>query len=139
MVRTPKIIFRVLQIISRVLQVPIFRNNFCFGCKVLLLVYGVFRNSKNLTFVRVRRHKTLNDAIYTSGVCLVFLQTFFLCPSCIYIFRGCCQIFQFSSLYQPCIYISGVGHIFFQTIFLCPSCIYIFRGCYQIFQFPSLY
>ena len=33
--------------------------------KLLLLVYGLFRNSKNLTFVRVRRHKTLNDAIYT--------------------------------------------------------------------------
>ena len=31
--------------------------------KLLLLVYGLFRNSKNLTFVRVRRHKTLNDAI----------------------------------------------------------------------------
>ena len=32
--------------------------------KLLLLVYGLFRNLKNLTFVRVRRHKTLNDAIY---------------------------------------------------------------------------
>ena len=31
--------------------------------KLLLLVYGLFRNSKNLTFVRVRHHKTLNDAI----------------------------------------------------------------------------
>ena len=33
-VRTPKIFFRVLQIIYRVLQVPIFRNNFRFGGKV---------------------------------------------------------------------------------------------------------
>ena len=32
--RTPKIFFRVLQIISRVLQLPIFRNSFCFGGKV---------------------------------------------------------------------------------------------------------
>ena len=34
MVRTPKTFFRVLQIITRVLQVPIFRNNFHFGWKV---------------------------------------------------------------------------------------------------------
>ena len=32
------------------------------GC--LLLVYGLFKISKNSTFVRVRRHKTLNGAIY---------------------------------------------------------------------------
>ena len=38
MVRTPKIFFRVLQIISRVLQVPIFRNNFHFGGKVFFLL-----------------------------------------------------------------------------------------------------
>ena len=33
MVRTLKIVFRVLQIISMVFQVPIFRNNFYFGWK----------------------------------------------------------------------------------------------------------
>ena len=38
--------------------------------KLLLLVYGLFRNSKNLTFIRVRRHKTLNDAIYIYCVCV---------------------------------------------------------------------
>ena len=32
--------------------------------KCLLLVYRLFKHSKNLTFIRVRRHKTLNDAIY---------------------------------------------------------------------------
>ena len=32
--------------------------------KRLLLVYGLFKNSKKLTFVRVRHHKTLNSAIY---------------------------------------------------------------------------
>ena len=32
--------------------------------KCLLLVYGLFKNLKNLTFVMVRCHKTLNGAIY---------------------------------------------------------------------------
>ena len=32
--------------------------------KCLFLVYSLFKNSKKLTFVQVRRHKTLNGAIY---------------------------------------------------------------------------
>ena len=66
MVHTPKIFFWVLQIISRVLHVPIFRNNFRFGWKV-------FTFSKNLMFIRVICHKTLNVAIYVKN-----------CISCIY-------------------------------------------------------
>ena len=32
--------------------------------KYLLSVYGLFKTSKNSMFVRVKRHKTLNGAIY---------------------------------------------------------------------------
>ena len=32
--------------------------------KYLLLVYRLSKNSKNLMFILVRRHKTLNDTIY---------------------------------------------------------------------------
>ena len=74
MVRTRKIIFRVLQIISRVLQVPIFRNNYRFGGKVFTFLYGPFRNSKHSTFVKVRRDKSLNGAIYTSQVTVSYLE-----------------------------------------------------------------
>ena len=35
--------------------------------KCLLLVYLVFKNSKNLMFIRVRCHKTINGAIYIWG------------------------------------------------------------------------
>ena len=44
--------------------------------KCLLLVYRLFKNSKNLTFIRVRRHKTLNDAIY------IFLRPFLIRVGC---------------------------------------------------------
>ena len=44
-VRTPKISFIVSQIILRVLQVPIFRNQFCFGGKALTFwVQALFKN-----------------------------------------------------------------------------------------------
>ena len=39
--------------------------------KCLLLMYRLFKNSKNLTFIRVRRPKTLNDAMYIWTIHLV--------------------------------------------------------------------
>ena len=64
MVRTPKLIFRVLQIISRVLQVPIFRNNFHFGWKVFTFSVPTLQKFEKFDVRQGQTSKNLNDAIY---------------------------------------------------------------------------
>ena len=43
--------------------------------KCLLLVYGLFKNLKNLMFIMVRCHKTLNGAIYINILLIAIIIT----------------------------------------------------------------
>ena len=64
MVHTPKYTSDFYKLFLRFYKYEFSGTTFVLMEKSLLLVYGLFKNSKNAMFVTVKHHKILNGAIY---------------------------------------------------------------------------